>query len=83
MLLSVLRLGTKNWPELLKDMDHRVPHAVEEYEVVKRSLCRERIMENQVFDLSRPGTSTSALNCTYCTDSDASLPSVVSWTAGY
>ena len=48
MLLSVLRLTPRKWSELLKDMGHRMPQDAEEYELVKRHLEREKVLEKQV-----------------------------------
>ena len=51
MLLSILRLTTKKWMELLKEIGHRMPQNAEEYQGVKDILLRERALESSIFDL--------------------------------
>ena len=60
MLLSVLRLTPKKWADLLKDNDHKMPTDAAEFTKVKKALARERIFEEQVFDLTRASSGGKA-----------------------
>ena len=42
MLLSLLRLPSKRWTELLKDMSHRFPRTQEQYKELQRMILREK-----------------------------------------
>ena len=52
MLLALLRLPPKKWPEYLKDMGHRFPRDADEYQAMKDFIVREKTLETQVGTLS-------------------------------
>ncbi len=59
MLLSLLRLPTKKWAEYLKAVGHRFPKNESEYSDMKLTIVRERVLEQQVGDLTIIGDGRS------------------------
>lgn len=58
-------------------MGHRMPSPRDEYQFIKRRLCRGKLLENQVTDLSRQSGSTSTGNraaAVYCTGTGHGVP---------
>ena len=58
MLLSLLRLPSRKWTELLKDMNHHFPRNQEQYKELQRMILRERALESQVLSLAQGSNSS-------------------------
>ena len=54
MLMSLLRLPTRKWSSLLKDMNHHFPRTEAQYKELQNMILRERALETQVL---QPGSS--------------------------
>ena len=59
VLLSPPRLPTKMWGEYLKAMGHRFPKTESEHSEMKLTIVRERVLEQQVGDLTIVGDGRS------------------------
>ena len=57
MLLSLLRLNPRKWSEYLKDMGHRFPRTMEEYQNMKDNIVREKTLESQMGTMGHDGRS--------------------------
>ena len=55
MMLSLLQLTPGKWSDLLKGFGHKLPRERHEYETLEQNILRERIFENNVFDLRGGG----------------------------
>ena len=58
MLLSLLRLPSRKWTELLKDMNHHFPRNQEQYKELQRMILREKALESQVLSLAQGSNSS-------------------------
>ena len=56
MLLSLLRLPTRKWSELLKDMSHHFPRNLAQYQELQQMLLREKALDVTIYDLTRTKT---------------------------
>ena len=70
MLLSLVRLSPKKWSEYLKDMGHKFPRTVEDYQKMKDSIVREKTLESSVGAMGTGGHSAGqTITGTYHTGS--------------
>ena len=51
MLLSLLRLPSRKWTELLKEMNHHFPRNEEQYQELQQMILREKTLETDTLHL--------------------------------
>jgi len=78
MLFSVLRLPTRKWADLLKELQHHFPRNEQEYKELQAMILREKALETQVHNLSitdrRGGGPREGGNSSYFTGDDDCMP---------